>query len=78
MTCPETLPCELHIAEVSVPDQKGNLYLRHGAWGYDRSDLSRMPSAKSLLTTEVTIEVTEGFTEGKYSLRYKPELGRSR
>lgn len=37
MTCPETLPCELHIAEVSVPDQKGNLYLRRGAWGSDQA-----------------------------------------
>lgn len=41
-----------------------------------RSDLPSMTNAKSLLTAELNIKVTEGCTEGKYSLRCKPKLGK--
>lgn len=74
MVCLRTFESKLYTSEASPSDLKGNHYWRDEPVWLLAQTSPLMTNAKSLGTAEMNIEVTEGCTEGKYSLRCKPKL----
>lgn len=58
-----------------VSDLKGNCCCRNGVRAVVNSVLTNV---KPSLTAEWNMEMTEGCTGGKYSLRCNPQLGKTR